>query len=202
MCRDGFHDSVEKLEGKKIRSTGGHLTMFSNMGANSITTAGGEVYSGLDRGIFDCTVWYTPLVKSYKLYEVAGYLTYAGMGQPLVYGGIINLDYFNNLPEDLQKILEETSIEYMDVYAQNIIEGTEAAAASMEAGIDGYKLQINSLTPEERERWKSHATDLVDEWKEKSGLSDEDADKFLADVDAAMAKYNTILVEQGYPWRQ
>ena len=200
LCRDGFHDTVEKLQGVKVRANGGHLDLFAAMGANTLTTAGEEVYTGLDRGIFDCTIWYTQLVKSYKLYEVAGYLTLAGMGQPVSYGGIINLDTFNDLPADLQQILVETSVEYMDVYARNLIEGTEAAAAAMQAGIDGHKLQINELTPEERARWKALAAPLIGKWKAESGLSPKEADRFVADVEAAMAKYRAILADEGYPW--
>ena len=128
LCGKEQIDTLEKLKGKKIRSIGGYIQLFKSMGAVPVKIGFGELYSALDRGTVDCTVNYTVFVKSYKHYEVAKHLMMAYMGQSIGYGGAINLNFYNKLPDDLRGILDRASDRYMDNYGKNLIDDAKAAA--------------------------------------------------------------------------
>ena len=192
--------SMEQLQGKKIRATGGWTHLFKAMGAVPVKIGFGELYAALDRGTIDATINYTPFVRSYKHYEVAGHLTEVGMGQPLGYGGGINLKLFNRMSKNLQNILVKTSDEYMDVYAEKYLADSKSAKTALMAGIDGKKVQFHQLSKQERARWAAKADVFTSAWvakMEKKGLN---AEGFIVTFNAIRAKYRKELKEKGYPW--
>jgi TRAP-type C4-dicarboxylate transport system substrate-binding protein len=192
--------SVAQLQGKKIRATGGWTHLFKALGAVPVKIGFGELYAALDRGTIDGTVNYTPFVKSYKHYEVAGHLTEANMGQLLGYGGGINTKLFNSMPENLRDILVKTSDEYMDVYAKNYIEDSANAKKAMAAGIDGKKVAFHQLSGAERLKWEAAAAVFTQDWIAKMEKKGVDAKGFIAQFEDVHAKYNNILETRGYPW--
>jgi TRAP-type C4-dicarboxylate transport system substrate-binding protein len=192
--------SVEQLKGKKIRTTGGWTNLMKELGAVPVTIGFGELYAALERGTVDGTINYTPFVKSYKHFEVAGHLTETFMGQVLSYGGGISARVFEGMPKNLQDLLLKVSDEYMEVYAKNQLEDTAQAKKDLIAGIDGKKVQFHALTEEERKRWSDASKVFFDEWiarMEKTGM---DAKGFVAKVDKVAAKYEAERKAKGYPW--
>ena len=192
--------TIEQLQGKKIRTTGGHTNLFKALGAVPVTIGFGELYQALERGTIDGTQNYTAFVKSYKHYEVAGHVTEAYMGQFLAYGGGIALRVFNEMPKDLQDILLEVSDKYMDVYARYQIEFTEQARKELIAGIDGKKVQFHALSDAERQRWAAPAADFTKDWLEKMAEKGIDGPAFLKKLEVVTAKYEAKLKANGYPW--
>jgi TRAP-type C4-dicarboxylate transport system substrate-binding protein len=192
--------SIEDMKGKKIRATGGWTHLFKAMGAVPVKIGFGELYAALDRGTVDATINYTPFVKSYKHYEVAGHLTEAGMGQPLGYGGGINLKLFKGMAKNLQDILVKTSDEYMDVYAKIYIGDSKAAKAALIAGIDGKKVKFYKLSKKERARWAAKADVFTTDWISKMKKKGFDGKGFIKTFNATRAKYQKELRDKGYPW--
>lgn len=202
VCKDDALDTAEEIRGRKINATGGFIKFFEEMGANVISITGTELYPAIERGIVDCFTYYVALTKSYKFYEVADHVILADLGQSNTYGVVMNLDTWNSLPEDIQAVFNELGIEYMNRYARNMIEQTVSAQKEMEAGIDGQSMTFHELNPEEREKWRQFTGTFVPDWKEKTGLPEEQADTFIAQLDALTAKYRQIRDEQGYPWER
>ena len=171
------------------------------MGAVPVKIGFGELYSALDRGTVDCTINYTPYVKSYKHYEVTKHLMLANMGQSLGYGGAINIKYFNGLPDNLQKIILAASDQFMDDYAKNLLDYSKEARESMSAGINGKKLNIVEIPNKELDRWAMHSKDIGKGLLAKmKGLSKDQRKAFASRVDSTILKYRKLLAEKGYPW--
>jgi TRAP-type transport system periplasmic protein len=201
LCGSEQIDTLEKLKGKKIRAIGGYIQLFKEMGAVPVKIGFGELYSALDRGTVDCTINYTPYVKSYKHYEVTKHLMLANMGQSIGYGGAINLKFFNGLPKNLQDILLKASDEYMDNYAKNLLDFSKEARASMSAGIDGKKLNIVEMPDAELKRWADYSGNIATALLGKmTNLSEAERQAFAKKVDDTMDKYRKTLKEKGYPW--
>lgn len=192
--------SIADLKGKKIRATGGYTHLFKALGAVPVKIGFGELYAALDRGTVDATINYTPFVKSYKHYEVAGHLTEANMGLIAGYGGGINLKLFNGMPKDIQEILVRTSDEYMDVLAENYIADSKASKAALIAGIDGRKVKFYRLSDAERARWAAKAEGVTTAWIAKMEKKGFDARGFIATFKATRDKYRKELRDKGYPW--
>lgn len=194
--------SLEALKGLKVRATGGWTALLTSMQATPVRIGFGEVYQALDRGTVDATTSYIPFVLSYKHYEVARHLTEVRMGQVLGYGLGINKRLWAGMPDDLRRILTETSDELMDRYAEKYLASVADVREKLEAGIDGRKVTFHRLTEAERAAWKAHADGFVAQWREKAEARGVDADGVLAALDRLRTAYEAELQAKGYPWQR
>jgi TRAP-type transport system periplasmic protein len=190
--------SVEDVKGKKFRTSGGWTTLMKNLGASTVKVGFGELYQALDRGTVDATQNYIQAVKAYKQYEVAGHITRISMGQVLGFGLGINLKTYNKLSDKNREILDQTSSEMMDRFAETYAKGVADAITAMTAGIDGKKVVFHEV--KDVEKWKAASAGFVGNWIEKVGKKGVDGKAFIAKFEAIKAKYEKELAEKGYPW--
>jgi len=200
VCREEPLDTTEKLKGAQIRVPGQLQDFMTEIGANVVNISTGDLYQAIDRGIVDCTQFGMPFIKSYKLYEVAKALVIANFSNSYQYGTAINLDTWNSLPEDIQAIMTELSEEYTARIAESIVKQIQSVEAELRAGIDGYKMNIVEVDPEEYATWSQFTTTAMPGFRERSGKSDEVLDEFLAHHDELVAKYRAEFEANGYPW--
>ena len=67
----------------------------------------------------------------------------------------------------------------------------------MAAGIDGRKMEVIRLAPDERAKLLDASTKYIDEWIEKGGAP---AKGVLDDYRGLVAKYAAERDAKGYPW--
>lgn len=109
-------DSLEDIQGKKVRATGWINKAIKRLGGAPVSIAGPEVYESLQRGIIDASS--THAIAYYcdiHLYEIAKYITDPGFGS---FSGIViamNLDTWNKLPKSYQEVITEVSEGFPDV---------------------------------------------------------------------------------------
>lgn len=140
-------ESVEDINGLLTRTLENplHIAIFEALGANASPYAYGELYGALQQNTFHAQD--NPIIntRDMRFYEVQDYLTLSGhmyTSLPVV----INLDFFNSLPEDLQTILVEAADEAYDY--QREVAGAEVAEA-IELMED--ELEVNTLSDEARQ---------------------------------------------------
>ncbi len=104
-------DSVDDLKGLKMRIPGLGGRVFERAGGSAILSAGSEIYTNLERGVIDATEWIGPFHdyimgfhKIAKYYYSPGWHE-AGTALEL----LVNKHLFEELPLDLQVILESAS---------------------------------------------------------------------------------------------
>jgi TRAP-type mannitol/chloroaromatic compound transport system substrate-binding protein len=100
--------TLADLKGLKIRTAGAWLDMSKEMGAAPVTTAGGEIYTALERGVIDATEWGTLWENiSPGFYKVAKYLIIPGVHQPTApFELCINKQAWAKLSPRDQKLIE------------------------------------------------------------------------------------------------
>ncbi|MEN7548269.1 TRAP transporter substrate-binding protein [Rapidithrix thailandica] len=107
-------NSVEDLKGLKMRIPGLGGKVISKAGGSSITVAGGEIYTNLERGVIDATEWIGPY-HDYLMgfHRVAKYYYYPGWHEP---GPTLELfcnkKAYEELPDDLQEMVRMASYKY------------------------------------------------------------------------------------------
>lgn len=202
LSKDKPIRTLEDIEGVKVRTTSGISPVLEALGAVPVALNIPETYQAMERGTVDATINYIPYIKAYKHYEVGAYLTEVGFGQTMGYGLAINRDLFNEMPEDLQQIIEEVSDEFVEVYARKYVTQEQEAREQMIAGIDGHKIEVIQLDPAERARWKAPAVDTLEQWKAEVSAKGIDPEPMLAAMLAAKQKYESELDEKGYPWNR
>jgi TRAP-type mannitol/chloroaromatic compound transport system substrate-binding protein len=101
-------NSVADLRGLKMRIPGVGGEILSRVGGSPVTLPGSELYTSLQTGVIDATEWVAPYNDmALGLHQVAKYYYYPGWHEPgPTLELIINIDAFNRLPADLQKMVE------------------------------------------------------------------------------------------------
>lgn len=167
-------DSVEALEGKKIRSFGADIPkVHEAIGAVPVSVGVGDVYEALQRGSLDYSFLNRGNILAYRLYEPGEY----SCGPVMSIAGhliVINEDVFNSLSEEDQKIIMEEADKAGKAYIDNIekLEDDAEAAIMEEGGV------VKEFPAAELEQWKDTAPDLLQDWVDdmnRRGLGEEAA---------------------------
>ena len=134
------------LEGLKIRvmESPVFIDMFKALGANPTPMSFGEIFTALQQGTVSGQENAPSLVYASKFYEVQKYYsitdhTYSVMAI------LMNKKFFNDLPEDIQKIITTGANEHLIKY-QRELERSENADYIKKLERTGMK--VNFITPE------------------------------------------------------
>lgn len=141
-------NTIEDLKGLKMRIPGLAGKVLEKAGGSPVLLAGGEIYTGLERGVLDATEWLGPF-HDYNMgfHEIAKYYYSPGWHEPgTVLELIINKEKFESLPEDLQAIIRAAAA-YFNAWVLNRMEAANAEylAIMIEKGIDIRKFPVEVL---------------------------------------------------------
>jgi C4-dicarboxylate-binding protein DctP len=159
-------ESPEDLKGLKFRTLENplHTDTFKAFGANASPFAFGELYTALQQKTYDAMECPISLYYTNKFYEVQDYLTLSGH----VYAATIllmNNDFYNSLPENLQKIVMDAALEYRT-------EQREIAQKQDVEFLEKLKengMQVNELTEEQRNKFREAAKSVYDKYVPQIG---------------------------------
>jgi TRAP-type mannitol/chloroaromatic compound transport system substrate-binding protein len=104
--------TIDDFQGLKMRIPGLGGKVLAKAGGTAILSAGGEIYTNLERGVIDATEWVGPY-NDYKMgfYKVAKYYYYPGWHEPgTVLETFVNKAAFEALPKDLQEIVTRAAM--------------------------------------------------------------------------------------------
>ena len=104
--------TIDDFKGLKMRIPGLGGKVLAKAGGSAVLSAGGEIYTNLERGVIDATEWVGPY-NDYKMgfYKVAKYYYTPGWHEPgTVVEAFINKQAFATLPKDLQEIVRAAAM--------------------------------------------------------------------------------------------
>ena len=100
--------SLADMKGLKVRTAGPWLKdAFTTLGASVITVPPTEIYISLQKAIIDADVHPMEFLMSYKTGEVEKYTTLLNIFDAPASRYCMNLDSYNKLPPDLQKLIND-----------------------------------------------------------------------------------------------
>lgn len=103
-------EKIEDLKGMRIRGTPTYRPVIEAVGAEMVSMPGGEIYTALERGVIDGYGWVSSGITDAGLHEHTSSI----VGPKFFRADIVlafNLDTWNKIPEDLQKIIYEAAYE-------------------------------------------------------------------------------------------
>lgn len=160
----GHVKTLADFKGKKIVGWApGILNLIKTLGANPVQLPAMDTYLGLERGIADGVVGPYSVLKPFKIYEVAKFHTDGDL-MMLPFFGSMNPAKFNSLPEDLQKLLRDTTGAALSRALGKSVDD------AVKSNVEWVKKQGNAFhTPplEEQEKWKQAVTPLREKWLKK-----------------------------------
>lgn len=163
--------TVDDLKGLRIRSPGGMADkILEKAGAVPVTMSSADVFTAMQRGMLDGMTMLPTSPEGHPWSELVKYVI---MTNHMMVAGstIINLNTWNRLPPELQKIMLDAARDMDEYNRANLAAMTEQALkASQERG-----MQIIVMDELERTKWKELCAPLWDEWIstcEKAGKGD------------------------------
>lgn len=110
-------NSLEDFKGLKMRIPGLGGKVIEKAGGSAILSAGGEIYTNLERGVIDATEWIGPYHDYMMGFpKIAKYYYYPGWHEPgTVLELFMNKTAFEGLPKDLQEIIRAAA-QYANIW--------------------------------------------------------------------------------------
>lgn len=135
------------FKGLKFRTQAGKVldAQFKALGAGSATIAFGETYTALQQGTVNGQENSFNNIDTQKYQEVQKYLTVTNHGR-IDYMIIVNKSFWDKLPDDIRKVLDESMAEATKYAVQ---QAEELDQKSLENLKKGGKMQFTELTPEQ-----------------------------------------------------
>ena len=150
---------LEDIKGMKIRSTGLSAKVVEALGGVPVAMPQGDTYEALQKGVVEGT--FTPIetLKGWRQAEVIDYTTQCtGVGYTTAMFVVMNSEKWASLPQDLQKVLEETSAEWVGVHGETWDKSDdEGRAYTLEQGNE-----IIPLSEEENGRWAQAVQPIIE----------------------------------------
>ncbi|MCP1110158.1 TRAP transporter substrate-binding protein [Ohessyouella blattaphilus] len=152
---------LEDIKGLKIRTpeTKLYVDLWNSLGASTVTSAWSEAYTLLQQGVADAVEADDVGLVSQNLQEVGKYMSNIGhLGQ--AYLVMINEEKWNEIPEDLQKIIEECAQENQE---KQLADRKQLGIDAMET-IEAAGVVVNDISAEERQRMREACQPIYDEY--------------------------------------
>ncbi|MBI3089193.1 MAG: TRAP transporter substrate-binding protein [Candidatus Tectomicrobia bacterium] len=142
---------LEEMAGIKFRTMASPILLeqFKSLGSNAVPIAFAETYSALQTGVAEGQENPYWAIHKMKFFEVQKYLIESDHGVIVIYD-LVSKKWWDRLPADLQKIIQEVFIEAEKVtWAESKKTDEEAIQIMKKAG-----LQFIKISPEERARFR------------------------------------------------
>ena len=179
-------ETVDDLRGKNIRGNGGPPTDFiTAMGAAPVGVPITELFEAINNGTIDAVITDWSAIDAFQLFETCKYYADVDIG-PSNYFLMMNWDSYNNLPADLQQIIDDRSgwaaLEYC---------GTEwdESDARVRQEIANRGDVIYKLDPAEQAKLQAIADGVVDAWVEAKEAAGLPGQELVDALKAGLSKY-------------
>ncbi|MFQ5328777.1 MAG: TRAP transporter substrate-binding protein [Thermodesulfobacteriota bacterium] len=169
--------SITDIKGLKMRMPGLGGKVIARAGGSAILSAGGEIYTNLDRGVIDATEWVGPY-HDYLMgfHKVAKYYYYPGWHEPgTVLELIINKGAFERLPKDLQAVVRSAA------YRSNVVMLSEFEAKNnsyLQKLITEHKVLLKRFPDDVLKSFKRYTREVLQEVTAKDRMSRKVYDSF------------------------
>ena len=163
-------NKLEDLSKMKIRSTGLSAKVVSALGGVPVAMPQGETYEALQKGVVEGTFGPIEVLKGWRQAEVIKHTTDCyNVGYTTTMFVVMNLDKWNQLPDDMKKIMTDVSQEWIEVHGKTW-DTVDKAGKDYTVSLGN---DIISLDETEKTRWKVAVAPIITEYVEtanKKGL--------------------------------
>jgi TRAP-type transport system periplasmic protein len=176
--------NLEDMKGVEIRAGGPTGKLVRNMGGVPISAPQGEAYEMLSKGIVQGSISSLDVLKGFRQGEVVEHVTLAYFHVAPFFVSM-NLNRWNKLPPDIQKVFDDVSAEYIDIAGEVWDKASDDGLAyAREEG-----LEIYTLPEDERARWHACYHPLREEYIKEMESKGLPGKEFIEEIEALISKY-------------
>jgi len=154
-------NKLEDLKGMKIRAFGAVTKIVTALGGAPVSMAMGETYEALSRGVVEGSIAPYEALQGWKWGEVVKFTVEApAMYYSSAFFIAMNKDKWNALPPDIQKIIEQVNVEWVEKHGKAWDEiGKAGKDFTIKLGN-----QIVKVSADENRKWERALKPLYDEY--------------------------------------
>ncbi|WP_417722667.1 TRAP transporter substrate-binding protein DctP [Salipiger sp.] len=183
--RGAIIDSPEAFAGKKVRTTGSALNfLVEALGGVAVQMPGPEIYTAMQRGTVDGTLFSFSSVKPYSVQEVMGAMSSNGSFGTAAQAIGMSQEVFDGLTPDQQTAMDECALKAVTDLTKWIDEGEAAIAKEfVDSGVNVFE-----FTDEQIATFDEGMASVADDFVARLKSRDIPADVALAELKAAMGR--------------
>ena len=177
---------MDDVKGLKIRSYGFNAKVAAALGGVPVAMGQGGVYEALQKGVVDATLSPMEVLKGWKQGEVIKYTVECySVGYTAGFYVAMNLDKWNALPKDVQKVIEEVNNEWIPKHGK-AWDDSDKAGREFTLSLGN---EIIPLSKEESARWAKAAQPVIEGYIKDKGAKGLPAKDYVDTLKALVKKY-------------
>lgn len=177
--------NLDDLKGLDLRASGGAAQILKAWGANQVGMPMPETPEALQKGVVQGLFTSLEVMQDFKFAEICRYVTITDTAI-YPFAVVMNLDTWNSLPEDVQKVMEDLSVEqaewtgnYMDNHVKDSIAWSK----------ETYQVEFIQLSEEEKTKWDEMLGPITGEWVKNAASKGFPAEAIVEDIKAFIKKH-------------
>jgi len=173
--------TLEDLKGLDLRASGGAGQILKAWGANLVAMPMTATPEALQKGVVQGLFSSLEVMKDFKFAEFCRYVT---MTDTAIYpfSVVMNLDKWNSLPKDVQKVMDGLAIEQA-FWTGNYMD--KQIKVSLAWSKKNYNIEIIKLSKKELATWNKLLRPLKDKWITKAKAKGFPARAIVKDIKVA-----------------
>jgi TRAP-type C4-dicarboxylate transport system substrate-binding protein len=178
--------NLDDLKGLELRASGGVAQALKALGAAPVGMPQSETPEALQKGVVKGAASSLETLMDFKYAEICKYVTIFN-GPVYPFAVVMNMDKWNSLPKDVQKVMDNLSVEqawwtgnYMDNHVNESIDWSKK----------NHNIEITKLTQKELDNWNKLLKPLIDKWSETAKAKGLPTRTILKDIKVAK-EYHT-----------
>jgi len=178
--------NLDDLKGLKIRSTGLSSKLVEALGGIPVAMPQGSTYEALQKGVVQGTFGPVETLKGWRQAEVIKYTTDCfDVGYTTAMFVVMNKSKWNSLPDDIKKIMNNVSKEWINVHAET----WDSADVEGRKYTLSLKNKIIKLSTAETKKWVSSARPVINNYIKESVKKGIDGKKSVTLIKSLINKY-------------
>ena len=159
--------SVDDMKGLVIWCEADFNDFFTALGATPVNTPWSEVYSSLQKNMYDGLFIAAETLQGVNFAEVCHNVTMVNLNYLAAPGHFMNLNTWNSLPEDIQAVFDDPEVVgYIEEHMASSAQESEASA--IEWAVETHGTNIIELSDEEQQKFvdilNSSKTGMAEAW--------------------------------------
>jgi len=181
-------DTLESLQGKKVRTGGGvHAAVWKALGTVPTTMPAPRIYTAFQRGLLDAVAFPDSVSILFRINELQKSHTYINLSR-INQEHCLSRKWFEALPPDLKQVVSRWVQGFAQAISQEfyVLAGARARNKFRSQGIT-----MVHLSAAETKRWQDAARPVIDEWiktNEEKGLPAKKLVEFIRERAAQYGK--------------
>lgn len=180
--------TLDEIKGVSLRASGGAAEILSAWDANAVGMPMPATVEALQKGVVKGLFSSLEVMKDLKFAESCKYVT---MTDTVVYpfAVVMNQKKWDGLPADVKKVFEDL-MEDQVKWTGNYMD--EHIKEAMDWSVNDQKVQVISLSKEEKAAWNAKLEKLTSNWIAEATKNGLPAEAIIQEVKALIKKHSTM----------